>query len=203
MNIYRKSSVSIAMLFLTIISFGQKEKKIVTRDSVTTTNVVTEAAHKRGGGIEWITFEEAFKLHQEEPRMWIIDVWTTWCGWCKRMDATTFSDSLVGEAVNGKYYAVSLDAEQKADIVLGDKTYKFVASGRRGYNELAAELLNGQMSYPTVVFLNKELQNLQPIGGYKSKEDFLPIVKFFYQYNPESPISWEAFMKDYVSPYKK
>ena len=32
-------------------------------------------------------------------------------------------------------------------------TFKFIPQGNRGYHELAAALLNGKMSYPTVVFM--------------------------------------------------
>ncbi|MDZ7847568.1 MAG: thioredoxin family protein [Owenweeksia sp.] len=41
--------------------------------------------------IEWMSIEEAIEASKEEPRKLIIDVYTDWCGWCKRMDQTTFS----------------------------------------------------------------------------------------------------------------
>lgn len=164
----------------------------------------TEAKHKKEGNhIEWLTFEEAFEKHQKEPRRWMIDISTSWCGWCKRMDATTFSDSLIIPFVNENYYAVALDGEYKGEIVVGEQTYKFVPNGRRGYHELPAELMNGKLSYPTVVFLNEKLQNLSPLGGYRTAQDFHPILEFFATYNSETPITWDDFMKSYESPYPK
>jgi len=152
--------------------------------------------------INWLTFEEAYELHQKEPKKWVIDVWTTWCGWCKRMDQNTFSDSLVIEHVNANYYAVSLDGEYKKEIKIEDRTYSFVAQGRRGYHELPAELMGGKMSYPTVVFLGEELQNLSAIPGYRGPKDFLQIVEFFEAYDAESnPIQWADFVETYESPY--
>ncbi|MFK7783692.1 MAG: thioredoxin family protein [Crocinitomicaceae bacterium] len=151
--------------------------------------------------INWITFEEAFALHQEEPKKWVIDVWTTWCGWCKRMDATTFSDSLVVEHINQNFYAVSLDGEYKEDIQIGERTYKFVPNGRRGYHELPAELMGGKMSYPTYIFLSEELQNLTAVAGYRVAKDFLQIVEFFEAYDSENPMKWEDFVATYKSPY--
>lgn len=151
--------------------------------------------------INWLTFEEAYELHQKEPKKWVIDVWTTWCGWCKRMDATTFSDSLVIEHVNENFYAVSMDGEYKKEIKVGDRAYNFVANGRRGYHELPAELMGGKMSYPTIVFLGDGLQNLSAVPGYKNAKDFLQIVEFFEVYDPENPITWADFVATYESPY--
>ena len=152
--------------------------------------------------INWLSFEEAYALHQQEPKKWVIDVWTTWCGWCKRMDATTFSDSIIVDHINQNFYAVSLDGEYKKDIKIGENTYSFVNEGRRGYHQLPAELMGGKMSYPTIVFLGEGLENLSSLPGYKGAKDFLQIVEFFEAYDPESnPIRWADFVATYESPY--
>lgn len=152
--------------------------------------------------INWLTFEEAFALHQVTPKKWVIDVSTEWCGWCKRMDQTTFSDSLVIENVTANFYAVALDGEHKDPIVVGDRTYQFVSEGRRGYHQLPAELMGGKMSYPTIVFLGEELQNLSAVPGYKDAASFYQILEFFNTYHPEvNPIKWDDFVATYQSPY--
>lgn len=152
--------------------------------------------------IHWLSFEEAFALHQVTPKKWVVDVSTVWCGWCKKMDKTTFSDSLVAEHVTENFYAIALDGEYKGDITIGDRTYEFVDEGRRGYHQLPAELMGGKMSYPTIVFLGDELQNLSSIPGYKNAADFLQVVEFFEVYDAtKNPIKWTDFVADYVSPY--
>jgi thioredoxin-related protein len=152
--------------------------------------------------INWLTFEEALALHEEEPKKWVIDVWTTWCGWCKRMDATTFSDTLVVRHVNENFYAVSLDGEYKEDIQVGERTYSFVDEGRRGYHQLPAELMGGKMSYPTIVFLGDDLTNLSSVPGYRNAKDFVQILEFFEIFDKENPIKWEDFVENYESPYE-
>lgn len=173
-----------------MIAFGQHGTGITSEGESTSPN------------IHWITFEEAFALHQETPKKWVVDVSTVWCGWCKKMDKTTFSDSLVAKHVTENFYAVALDGEYKGNIIVGDRTYEFVDEGRRGYHQLPAELMGGKMSYPTIVFLGEELQNLSSIPGYKDAADFLQIVEFFEVYDAtDNPIKWTEFVANYVSPY--
>jgi len=155
-----------------------------------------------GHEINWITFEEALEASEREPKKWFIDMYTDWCGWCKRMDVTTFKDSLIVDFINDNYYAVKFDAEQKEDIVIGDSTYSFVASGRRGYHELAAQLMGGKLSYPTYVFLNDSRQILTTVPGYRTREDMLPILEFCAGYDPQNnPTDYQTFMQNYESPY--
>ena len=42
--------------------------------------------------IEWLTWDQAVAKMEKEPRKIMVDVYTDWCGWCKRMDASTFQD---------------------------------------------------------------------------------------------------------------
>lgn len=149
-----------------------------------------------------MTFEEAMEASENEPKKWFIDMYTDWCGWCKRMDATTFQDELIVEAINENYYAVKFDAERKDDITVGDSTYSFVANGRRGYHQLAAQMMNGRLSYPTYVFLNEERQVVTSVPGYKANTDMLPILEFMAQYDPvTNSTDFKTYMLSYESPY--
>src|SRR5690606_4382796 len=73
---------------------------------------------KENKKINWVSIEEAERLTKEAPRKIFVDVYTDWCGWCKRMDATTFTDEAVVDYVNEHYYAVKLNAESKENISL-------------------------------------------------------------------------------------
>ena len=144
--------------------------------------------------INWVTLEEADSLRRIEPRKIMIDVYTDWCGWCKRMDATTFSAQKLVEYVNANYYAVKLDAEQEEPITVGGKTYKYIPNGRRGYNEIAKELLQGKMSYPTIVFLDENMNMIQPMAGYRDAETMQPILEYLAtEAYKETP--WEEWLK--------
>lgn len=148
--------------------------------------------------VNWLTFEEAVKLQEKEPKMMFIDMYTDWCGWCKRMDKTTYENPVVAKYINEHFYAVKMDAEQKEDINYSGRTFKYVANGRKGYHELAATLLQGKMSYPSTVFFNKKMQVLQAVPGYQDAKSFEAILAFFAQ-EAYLTTQWNNFQKNFKS----
>lgn len=129
--------------------------------------------------IEWLTWEEAVQRMEKEPKKMFIDVYTEWCGWCKKMDKSTFLDPKVVKAMNAEFYAVKLDAEQKADIVYNNTTLRFRAdAGRRGIHELAYSLLDGKMSYPSFVYLDEKQHRITISPGYKTGDMMLKELVF-------------------------
>lgn len=149
--------------------------------------------------IQWVsidTLDKVLKDSATNDKHIFIDVYTEWCGWCKRMDATTFSDPEIVEVMNKYFIPVKFDAEQKDSIQFSGRTFNYVPNGRRGYNELAAALLQNKMSYPTVVFLNEKTQMIQPLSGYRSAKDLKPILlyigKGIYKEQP-----FQEYLKEY------
>lgn len=147
--------------------------------------------------IKWMSIEEAAEANAKEPKKIFIDVYTDWCGWCKRMDASTFKDSAVAALINSHFYAVKLNAEGKDSIVLNGTTFRYVEQGRKGYHELAVALLQGKMSYPTMVYLDEQFNMIQPIPGYQNPEQLLPILEYLGM-NHHKDTPWETFQKAYA-----
>jgi len=152
--------------------------------------------------VKWYSIEEAFALTKKEPRKILIDVYTDWCSWCKVMDRNTFSNPVIAEYMNKNFYPVKFNAEQKTDVVLDGKTYKYVGSGSRGYNELAAELLNNQLGYPSVVFLDEKTKMIQPVQGYIKAPQFDGMIRFIGD-DAYKTKKWEEFQAGYTSPIKE
>ncbi len=128
-------------------------------------------------GLTWLSFEQAVALQSKEPKKIIIDVYTDWCSWCKKMDKYTYTDTSVINKIKANYYLVKLNAEQKEDIIYKDKTFSFKPEYKS--HELAVSLLSGQMSYPTTVFLDEDFNILTTVPGYLTPKDLNPILKYF------------------------
>lgn len=152
------------------------------------------------GTVHWMSFEQAVERSRVEKRPVFIDVYTDWCGWCKVMDKNTFSEPAVAKILNEKFYAVKFNAEQKADVVFNGTTFKFVESGRNGYHELAAALLNNKLSYPTVVFLDEAFGMIQPLPGYRQAPEFHMIAQFIGEGHYKT-VKWNDWQKTYKSPF--
>ena len=135
------------------------------------------ASSTAAADINWMSWDEAVKANKSAAKPLIIDVYTDWCGWCKRMDETTFKDPRVAAYVNDNFYAVKLDAEQKGDIVYDGTTFSFQQQGKRGVHMLAASLLDGRLSYPSIVYLNGQMERTMISPGFKDAEALLGELK--------------------------
>lgn len=135
-------------------------------------------------GIKWLSFEEVAKLQKKTKKKIVMDVYTDWCGWCKRMDATTFSDPTVGEYVNKNYYALKLNAESKKLIKFNGKEMT--------EQELAARF--GVTGYPTTVYLDESMELLSPVSGYLDVKQFTNVVKFYGE-NHYKSMNFEQFVQ--------
>ncbi|MBS1506568.1 MAG: DUF255 domain-containing protein [Bacteroidetes bacterium] len=156
--------------------------------------------------VKWMTFEQAVEKSKTEKRKIFIDVFTEWCGWCKVMDKNTFPDPEVAKLLNEKFYPVKFDAEQTEDVVFRGTTFKFIPYGNKGTHQLAAALLNNQLSYPNFVFMDEEfriipiIQGYTSLPGYRKPEEFHIFLSFvsgdFYQ-----KLNIQDYQKQYKSPY--
>lgn len=144
--------------------------------------------------IKWYTWEEAYELSKTSPKKVFIDVYTDWCGWCKKMDNTTFKDAAIVEYLNEHFYPVKFNAEQKGSIVFNEKTFEFMKAGRRGVHQLAYALLDGRMGYPAFVLLDESFARIMISPGYKVKDQLIKELAFAKEERYKE-MSWEAYLK--------
>lgn len=147
------------LMVLVTASFGCKNKgEYATKD----------------GELTWLTIEQASEIGTDgSKKKFIVDVYTDWCGWCKVMDKKTFTDPTVIKYINDNFHVVKFNAEQREQVNYKGQLYSWEPSGRNGINALGVELLQGRLSYPTLVYLNEKLEPITVSPGYKTPEQLL------------------------------
>lgn len=161
--------------------------------------LISSAAFAQTASINWMTIEEAVEAQKKEPKKILIDVYTKWCGPCKMMMKNTFTNADVIQYVNENYYAVKFNAESPDPIefkgrTFSNPTYDPNRQGRNGVHEFSRAL---QVSaYPTIVYLDEELNVIAPIKGYQEPKQIELYLKFFntneYK-NISSQEEWQAY----------
>lgn len=142
--------------------------------------LITGSILAQDAKIKWYTFEEAVELNKEEPKKVFIDVYTDWCGWCKKMDQSTFKHPVIVAYMNEYFYPVKLDAERTDTVMF--MGYTFVnpnPEGRRSSHQLAQALLRGKMSYPSYAFMNEKNEVITVVPGYQQAKEFEKILHYF------------------------
>jgi thioredoxin-related protein len=147
--------------------------------------------------VKWYKIEEAEQQAATQGKKIMVKVYANWCGWCKEMDKATFPNTHVAKILNQSFIPVQFNAEQLGDITWGGTIHKVVRPKNSGrYHQLAAQWLNGQMSYPTIVILDEKGKVLQAISGYRRAAEFEKMIAFFAN-DAYKNTAWAVFEKSY------
>jgi thioredoxin-related protein len=133
------------------------------------------------GPVHWYTFSEAVALQKQKPKPIMVDIYTSWCGPCKMMSKNTFGNAEIAKYLNENFYPVKFDAETYDSVSFNG--YVFKNKNPQGTNrpvhDFAASILDGKLVYPSIVFLNEQIQRIQVITGYYQPAQFEPVMKYF------------------------
>lgn len=119
--------------------------------------VSAEAGTATSGGAAFASLELDAALTQgrKEKKLVLVNVYTDWCGYCKKLDKEVFRDPDVKAAMQA-FVAIKADAE--------------------GRGETAARRF-GVRGFPTILFLDPDGREVRRIEGYVRRDDMLRILK--------------------------
>lgn len=153
--------------------------------------------------IHWYTIEEAQKLSDSIPRRIFIDFSTSWCGWCKKMDAETFANPVIAKYMSANYYCVKFDAEMRDTIVFNGQTFfNRGPAGQRSAHDFAITVLHGQLSYPSYAIFDKPRTHITIMQGYMPPDQFEPYLHYYAE-EKENVIAFPEYLKTFKSELPK
>jgi len=117
------------------------------------------------GELKWLDWNTGYKKGMKENKIILVDAYTEWCGWCKRMDKDTYSNQDIVKKINKHFIPIKFNPELQQTYYIDSASY----SGR----ELHAMLSKGQNTgYPTTYFLIPSIRKLYINPGYEDAEKF-------------------------------
>jgi thioredoxin-related protein len=143
------------------------------------------ASASGAGPVAWRGWNEGLAAAAGGSKPVIVDVYTDWCGWCKRMDRDVYARADVSAYLNTHFVMVRLNAEGAERLSYAGHT-------------LTARALAGGFQvtgYPTTIFLRPDGTHLVNVPGYVPAEKFLKLVRYIGDGHMDKGVSWEVYSR--------
>lgn len=115
---------------------------------------LTACTSEHDGPFRDLPFADAAALAKQEQKIVLVDFFTTWCGPCKKLDATTWKDATVQAWLAEHTIALKIDAEKEPDLA-----QRF-----------------GVRAYPSIVLVKPDGTVVDSLVGYRDAQTFLSEV---------------------------
>lgn len=134
------------------------------------------------GELKWRTFDAGLAEAKKTNKKIMLDVYTDWCGWCKKLDKDVYANDKVSNYLNKAYIPIKINGEGTTKL-----TYKDQKT-----NEVGLAQAFGIRSYPTIIFLDSHGEPINSLGGFVDADRFLPIIKFIGDDHYKS-MTWDEY----------
>jgi thioredoxin-related protein len=155
---------------------------------------------KAQNNVKFYAIDQVEQVGKKENKKTLIAVFTKWSEGFRQLENDAMKQPHIVNYLNDKFLTVKFDAETRTDVNFHNKVYHYVTQSGVGFNQLASELLQGQMAYPTLVFLDENMDVIQVIQ-YNSIEQFEMIITYFGD-NNHKKTPWKKYEKYYL-PMKR
>lgn len=143
----------------------------------------TNPSTASASSIDWKTFDVARELSRKHGKPILLDVYTNWCTWCKKMDKEVYADSAISAIIRSNFIAVKLNAESGTNLIY---------EGKQISEAQFAQFL-GIRGYPTTVFFGTDGKPITIVPGFIPANDFSHILQFIGEGHYQK-MSFEMFL---------
>ena len=134
--------------------------------------------------INWLKYDEGLKVAAENGKNIFVEFTAKWCGYCRKMHATTFKDPRIIDMFDKYFVTVSVDGDSKDSLNIDG----WLTTERLLTREYRVQ------GYPTYWFLNPKGERIAPMGGYQPA-DFLYDALDYMKDETYKTMSFEQFLE--------
>ncbi len=122
--------------------------------------------------VSWQEFADGKRQAETSGKKLMVYFRTDWCGYCTRMEETTFGDEEVIRFLEKRFVPVKVDAEEEQKLAAAFQV----------------------RSYPTSWFLTSDGEKILFLPGYAPSEPFLHVLRFIHT-DAHEEMSFEEYLK--------
>lgn len=128
----------------------------------------TDSADQPAPEIRWASIDQVWGPDAAPDRRVLLNVYTDWCEFCRKMDSDVYPDSAVRRVVAEHFLTIGLNADS-------DRIVRFKG---QEFTERALARRLGVRSYPTMVFLEPDGNVILQTNGFMPTDDFVRMLTY-------------------------
>ncbi len=136
--------------------------------AVTLTGVLIAQPKKSSAAVQWNSFDAGLEQAKTSHKKVLVDVFTEWCGWCKKMDSEVYTDPVIKDYLSKNFVIIKMNAEADGKI-----HYKGVE-----YSPAQLAAAFGVNGYPATLFLREDSEPITLLPGFVEAPMFIHVLSF-------------------------
>jgi thioredoxin-related protein len=125
--------------------------------------------HERKPQIQWVDFDDGLAKARSTGKPVMIDFYTDWCVFCKKLDRETLRDPEVAKTLETEFVAIRLNAENgRAHLSYRGRSFSYAEFSR----------FFGVTSFPSIAFLNDKGEPITMLRGFVPASQFSVFLNY-------------------------
>lgn len=152
--------------------------------------VVGQKGAEKEVSIKWFSMNDIDSLSALKDKKIVIDVYTTWCPPCKKMDEYTFKDRRIINYINTNFYPIKFNGESQQTLTFKGEVYLPTKKTHSLTHSLSIS------AYPTLLFFDEKRNLITKEAKFFSPNE-MEIALQYIQGNHYKTTSYARFKSNY------
>lgn len=134
----------------------------------------------------WLQYHEGLEKARTENKYIMVDFYTDWCTYCKKMDKEVYSQESIKKRLRESFTSVKVNAESRKKVKLEGKDIS---------QKDLARVFRVQ-SYPTIWFIDPQGKPIFPLPGFLPADNFAMVLDYVSSASYQTT-DFQAYTKNY------